>query len=91
MKIEESSADFKPIKVSDGNNSFFSSSYSLTTCLWVRFTFLVYFSEGHFAQLQQIISACFYKHSFVSQTHLRYLRSEIFYAILMTNHSMKHK
>lgn len=49
MKIGESSADFKPIKPSDGNNSFFSSSSSLTKCSWVRFTFLVYHSEGHFA------------------------------------------
>lgn len=61
MKIEESSADFQPINPSDGNNSFFFSSSSLTKCLWARFAFLVYQSEGHFARPQQIICAYFYK------------------------------
>lgn len=78
MKIEESSADFKPINSSDGNNSFLFSSISLTKCLWVRFTFLVYQYEGHFAQLQKIVLL---QSSFVSLTLLKYLRSEILHVL----------
>lgn len=92
MKIEESSADFEPIKPSDRNNSFFFSSSSLTKYLWVRFIFLVYHSEGHFAQLQQIVCAYFSQSSFVNLTLWKYLRSsEIFYVILMTNYSLTRK
>lgn len=90
MEIEESSADFKPINPSDRNNSFFFSSSSLTKCVWLRCTFLVYHSEGHFAWPAS--SLCiFLQSSFMNLMLLKYLRSEIFYFTSMTSRSLKPK